>query len=161
TAGNDGAHAANLGPMTWAARKAFVRNAADFTWRNIEKDDGGNPLVEFKDTSHGEIVSWSWDFGDGSGTGTSQNPRHAYASNNTYTGYLNTTDTRGKQNSNGAFVTVTGTLDAVAQYTGASPSWSYRIDPNPIFSGDTDTASPPSYLYSTHAGNSTIVKVAV
>ncbi len=159
--GHDGLHGATNGPMTWAARKAYVRNAADFTWSNLEKNDSLYPVVAFTDTSHGEIVSWAWDFGDSSGTGTDKNPRHAYtAGNGLYLVYLTTTDTRGKQNTTAEYITVTGAFDATPQYTGAYPGWNYRIDATPFFSGDSTTGPAPSYLYATPAGNTTIVRVA-
>jgi PKD repeat protein len=157
-AGHDGLHGATAGPMTWAARKVYVRNAADFTWRNIEKDDSNKPVVEFTDSSHGQITSWEWDFGDGSGVGTDQNPRHSYASNNTYTVTLTTTDVHGATSGASQQVTVTGNFDASAHYTNnLPPGWTYVIDPDTsLFHGDSGGTT-----YSTIAGNTTIVKVGV
>ncbi len=40
--------------------------------------------VQFTDASQDVVTSWEWQFGDG-GTSTEQNPKHAYATNGTYT----------------------------------------------------------------------------
>jgi len=157
-AGHDGLHGATAGPMTWAARKAYVKNDADFIWRNLEKDDSNDPVVAFTDSSHGQITSWEWDFGDGSGVGTDQNPRHSYASNSTYTVTLTTTDVYGAVSTASEQVTVTGNFDASPQYTNnLPPGWNYVINPDTsLFHGDSAGTN-----YSTIAGNTTIVKVGV
>ncbi|WP_342770539.1 MULTISPECIES: PKD domain-containing protein [unclassified Methanoculleus] len=47
--------------------------------------EGNAPLVvQFNDTSTGNVTSWSWDFGDGN-TSTEQNPVHIYESPGNYT----------------------------------------------------------------------------
>jgi PKD repeat protein len=40
-------------------------------------------IIQFADTSSGDITSYSWDFGDG-GTSTEQNPSHSYNTAGTY-----------------------------------------------------------------------------
>jgi PKD repeat protein len=157
-AGNDGQHAANTGPMTWVARKVYVKNDADFTWQNLGKNASSNPVVEFKDASHGAITSWSWDFGDGSGTGTDKTQRHAFASNGTYTVTLATTDVYGTLSSASEQVTVTGSFDVAASYTNATPpDWHYIINPDStLLHGDSGATN-----YTTIAGNTTMVKVGV
>jgi PKD repeat protein len=52
--------------------------------------------IQFTDLSTGaSITDYSWDFGDGSGLSTEQNPTHTFASEDTYTVSLTTTNLAG------------------------------------------------------------------
>ena len=62
---------------------------------NVTPREGYAPLiVQFTDTSTGNVTSWLWDFGDGNNS-TSQNPNHEYSSPGTYTVRLTVTNAFG------------------------------------------------------------------
>ncbi len=87
-----------------AKKRAMV---AKFTTFNNE---GSAPLaVRFKDTSTGEITSWSWDFGDGSSS-SDQNPSHTYIKSGNYAVSLTVTGPEGSQNSDLSMILVTSSV---------------------------------------------------
>lgn len=71
---------------TLCQRGAFVVNAgaapaapvADFTYVTDDL------VVDFTDTTTGQVSGWSWDFDDGSPVSTDQNPQHVFPSAGSY-----------------------------------------------------------------------------
>ncbi|PKL60993.1 MAG: hypothetical protein CVV31_13800, partial [Methanomicrobiales archaeon HGW-Methanomicrobiales-2] len=58
-------------------------------------DEGNAPLlVQFTDTSAGNVTAWAWDFGDGQ-TSEEQNPAHTYTTAGTYMVSLNASNAYG------------------------------------------------------------------
>jgi PKD repeat protein len=77
---------------------------ADFT----STPRGGSPplLIQFTDTSTGDINTWQWDFGDGT-TSKKQNPSHTYVKDGSYTVSLTVSGPGGSDTK-----TVVGYIDA-------------------------------------------------
>jgi len=81
----------NISTVTDAVR-VLSTPVANFTYA---PNEGNTPLVvQFNDTSLGNVTTWSWDFGDGN-TSTDRNPVHIYASAGVYTVNLNASNAYG------------------------------------------------------------------
>ena len=58
------------------------RKPIDAQW-SFQVVDMNRRVVAFKDSSEGQVTSWTWDFGDGE-TSTEQNPQHIYKDSGKY-----------------------------------------------------------------------------
>ena len=144
--------------------------AANFTASIIS---GYAPLVvQFYDSSDGDVSGWSWNFGDG-GTSTQANPSHTYSASGTYevsltvsgpggsdaevkTGYITVASEPNPDPPTAAFSAsaTSGYAPLSVQFTdnsnGERDSWSWNFG-----DGSSSTAQNPSHTY-TAAGTYTV-----
>ncbi|MDI6793966.1 MAG: PKD domain-containing protein, partial [bacterium] len=142
--------------------------AADFTAGDTS---GCVPLVvNFSDSSTGDVLSWLWDFGDGT-TSSDSNPSHTYTDSGTYTVSLTVSDTCGSDTrTQTACITVNCCSTVAADFSG-SPATTGCAPLTVNFSdsstgdvlswwwdfgdGDTSAIKNPSHTY-TDSGNYTV-----
>jgi PKD repeat protein len=121
-------------------------------------------IVQFTDTSVGNLTMWTWNFGDG-GTSTDANPFHAYATSGTYTVILTTRNREGNYSTETkrGYITVSSTEKVYADFTGNPTNGTapLTVQFNDISAGHpvtwawdfgdggTDTIPNPSHTFST------------
>lgn len=129
---------------TAAANPHSSKNiVADFT-----ANTDNSPVVQFNDTSIGNINSWLWDFGDG-GTSTAQNPSHTYAAGGTYQVTLTVAQNKWWFDSTTKDVSVpdppsTTASQPVADFTAAPSSGEAPLK---VQFDDTSTGSPTNWSW--------------
>jgi len=156
-AGHDGKLGGSsiAGSMVWWAHKVHVRLVPSFQYKN-QGTIASQPVVKFINNSRGDIKSYSWNFGDAT-FGPDKNPQHAFPVNGPYLVKLTVTAFDDTQEIYQSVVTVNGSSDANPQGI-APPAWTYKIDPDPVFTGDGE----PEFTYYTLAGgDKTVLKLAV
>jgi PKD repeat protein/subtilisin family serine protease len=99
------------------------------------RSGNGPLLVQFTDSSTGDISSRLWNFGDGT-TSNEQNPVHTYQNAGSYTVSLTVTGTRGSDTETKKNYIQVGSSAPVASFTAAPTSGS-----SPLFVQFTDTST--------------------